>query len=336
MEKELQSKKADQKSKAKNSKAIKLKTVFMGTSHLAKNILEALAENKYNIVGCFTQTDKKSGRDKEIKTNPVKEFCLKNNIKVFQPDKFDSEAISSVKSLNPDLIIVAAYGRILPESVLNMPGFGAVNVHPSLLPRFRGSSPIQNALLLGEKETGVTIMLMDKGMDTGDILAQEKIAIDDADTSIVLTEKLTVLAKELLIKTLPLWIERKIDPVKQDNSKAISNQLIEREDGHIFWEDEAENIYNRWRAFQPWPGIFGFWESNGILQRIKFLKIKFQKTDPEAKHNIGEVFELGDQIGVQTIKGVIILEELQLEGKSPAPIKDFANGYKNFVSSILK
>ena len=147
---------------------------------------------------------------------------------------------------------------------------------------------------------------------------------------------MATLGKKLLLKTLPLWIEREIDPIKQDNMKATGSQLIEREDGHISWEEEAENIFNRYRAFQPWPGIFGFWENNGQLQRIKFLKIKLEKSDPETKHDVGEIFELGDQIGVQTLKGVIVLEEIQSEGKSPARAKDFTNGYKNFIGSILK
>lgn len=320
----------------KNNKALKLKIIFMGTSSFAKEILEALDENNYNIIGCFTQPDKKVGRSQEIQINPVKEFCIKNDLKVFQPFKINEDAIAQIADLSPDLIVVAAYGKIIPKKVLDIPGYGCINVHASLLPKFRGSSPIQNALLLGEKETGVTLMLMDEGIDTGDIITQEKVAIDENDTTVTLTEKLAAAGKELILKTLPQWAEKKIELVKQDNSKATSSQLIEREDGHIIWEDEAENIYNRYRAFQPWPGIFGFWENNVALQRIKFLKIKLQKTDPETKHNIGEVFEIGDQVGVQTLKGVIILEEVQLEGKEPAPIVNFKNGYPNFLGTILK
>ncbi|EKE16314.1 MAG: hypothetical protein ACD_11C00020G0019 [uncultured bacterium] len=319
----------------KETSHIKLKTVFMGTSHFAEGTLKALIENEYNIVAIFTKPDAKIGRKQEVAESPIKKLALEKNIPVFQPQKFDNEIINKLKSLKPDLIIVTAYGKILPKEVLDIPGFGCVNVHPSLLPKFRGPSPIQNTLLTGEKETGTTIMLMDEKMDTGDILAQEKILIEDSDNAQILSEKLLILSCDLLVKTLPLWIGRKIEPIKQDDSQATLCQLIEREDGRIIWEQDAQEIYNKFRALFPWPGIFTFWKNDAMLTRIKLLKIKLQKINPEIHHKVGEVFEIGDSIGIQALNGVIIIEELQMEGKNPASAKEFINGYRNFVGSIL-
>lgn len=317
-------------------KPIKLRIVFMGTPSFAKEILSSLLKEKYNVLAVFTQPDKKSGRKGEFTPSPVKILAEKNKIPVIQPEKFDEQAISSLKELKPDLIIVAAYGKILPEKALEIPGFGSINVHASLLPKFRGASPIQNAILSGESETGITIMLMDEGMDTGDILSQEKISIDPNDTTPILMEKLENKGAETLLKTIPLWIKKRISPVKQDSSNATLCQLIERSDGKIIWDNDAQDIYNRYRAFHPWPGIFSFWDENGLTKRIKLNKISLQKTNPQSQHRLGEIFQIGEEIGVQTGSGVIILNQIQLEGKDSISAKDFSNGHPDFIGSILK
>jgi len=319
----------------KNEKHIKLKTIFMGTSMFAQDIFNALLDEKYNIIAVFTKPDSKAGRKQELLESPIKKIATKNKIPVFQPQKFDEQTLSELKNLKPDLIIVAAYGKILPKQAVDLPGFGCINVHPSLLPKFRGPSPIQNTILLGEKETGSTIMLMDEGMDSGDILAQEKIEIENEDNTLTLSEKLSKLSTRLLLQTIPPWVERKITPKKQDASKSTLCQLIERNDGEIIWNQDALDIYNKYRALYPWPGIFTFWKNENSIQRIKLLKIQLQKINPEIHHEIGEVFEIGDSIGIQAIKGVIILEEVQLEGKKPVSAKEFSNGYSNFIGSIL-
>lgn len=315
---------------------IKLRTIFMGTSPLAETALKRLIEEQYNLVGVFTKADKKVGRKQELRPTPVKKLAEANNIPVFEPRRFSEEAVSGLRELKPDLIIVAAYGKILPKDVLDMPGFGCINIHASLLPKFRGPSPIQNALLAGKRETGITIMLMDEHVDTGDILIQEKMPIAPRDTFATLHDKLALLGADLLARTLPLWIGRKIEPVPQDHGKATLCQLIEREDGHIFWEEEAQAIYNRYRALHPWPGIFSFWRTEGSLLRLKLLEVSLHSTDPAVKHQTGEIFELGDKIGVQTLKGVIVIEKLQLEGKKPMSAGDFVNGYPAFIGSILQ
>lgn len=316
---------------------IKLRMVFMGTSEFSKKILQRLIESGYNIVSAYTQPDKKAGRNQEIKISPIKKLAEENDIRVFTPDKFDHAAVNELENQKPDIIIVAAYGKILPKEILEIPGFGCINIHPSLLPKYRGPSPIQNAILNGETETGTTIMLMNEKIDAGDILVQEKTTIGKDETAFDLSERLAEISSDLLLKTVPLWIERKLTPQKQDDSKATFCQLIERSDGKIIWTDEAESIYNRFRAFFPWPGLFTFWENTkGITRRLKLSKISFLRNNPEMKHHIGEVFCIGEEIGAQTTRGVIILEELQPEGKPNMPARDFINGYPDFIGSILK
>jgi methionyl-tRNA formyltransferase len=318
------------------SKQIKLPMVFMGTSELSAIVLEAMLEEGYNIVGVFTKPDMKTGRKQEITEPLVKKLAQEKKIPVFQPQKFNDSAVEQLRNLKPDIVVVAAYGKIIPQAALDIPGFGCINVHASLLPKYRGPSPIQNAILAGEKETGITIMLMDKGVDTGDILAQETTPISPDDTNATLLEKLSHVGANLLLKTIPLWIERKIQPQPQNNSLATLCQLIEREDGHIYWENEAEDIYNRYRALNPWPGIFSYWKDGSETIRLKLISVGLQKINPQQKHAAGEIFEIGDDIGIQTVDGVIILKEIQKEGKNSAGIKEFINGHPNFIGSILQ
>jgi len=317
-------------------KHIKLRTVFMGTSDFAAKILEGMLEQKYNVVAVYTKPDKPIGRKQEILEGPVKKLAQKNKIEVLQPTRFNEDAICELKKLKPDMIVVAAYGKILPKEILSIPGFGCINVHGSLLPKFRGPSPIQNVLFVGGKETGITIMLMDEGMDTGDIISQKSLQIEPDETADVLFKKLSILGKALLLETLPLWVERKIEAKPQNNSEATLCQLIEREDGRIFWNEEAQAIYDKYRALYPWPGIFTYWKNDDSQLRLKLLKISLQKMAPQTEHSIGEVFALGDKVGVKASDGVIILEQIQAEGKKPASIADFMNGYPTFLGSILQ
>lgn len=319
-------------------KQIKLPIVFMGTSELSEVILASLIENGYNIVGVFTKPDKKIGRKQEVTAPLVKKLAENHKIPVFQPAKFNFEATEELKKLKPDLVVVAAYGKIIPKAALEIPGFGFINVHVSLLPKYRGPSPIQNALLDGETKTGVTVMLMDEGIDTGDILGQETTEIAPDDNTEKLTEKLSKAGANFLLEIIPLWIERKIEPQKQDFAKATFCQLIEREDGHIYWNNSAEEIYNRYRALTPWPGIFSYWknESDSNIIRLKLISIGFQKMNPIGKHAEGEVFEIGDDVGVQTSKGVVILKEIQKEGKKTMTAKEFINGCPTLIGSILE
>jgi methionyl-tRNA formyltransferase len=317
-------------------KSIKLRVVFMGTSSFADTILNTLIAENYNIISVYTQADKKVGRDQKLQKTAVKITAEKNKIPVFSPLKFNEDEILKLKNQKPDLIIVAAYGKILPQAVLDLPGFGAINTHASLLPHYRGPSPIQNSILDGEKETGATIMLMDAGVDTGEILSQKRIAIDPNETSVELSQKLANLSSLLLLETIPLWIKRKIAPKPQENELASFCQLIERSDGKIIWLNEAKSIYDQYRAFFSWPGVFTYWQRGDLNLRIKINKLSLGKTSAPNKYSVGEVFNLEEKIAVQTGMGIIFLEEVQMEGKNSLKIKDFINGNPSFIGSILK
>ncbi len=317
-------------------KTIKLRTVFMGTSDFADTILKALIAEKYNIIGVYTQADKKVGRDQKLQKTAVKITAENNAISVYSPARFGEEEIAELKNKKPDLLIVAAYGKILPQAILDLPGFGAINVHASLLPYYRGPAPIQNAILNGETETGVTIMLMNSGIDTGDILSQEKTSIEPDETSDKLSQKLANLSIPLLIKTIYLWVERNISSQPQDNSSASLCQLIERSDGKVNWLNDAQSIYNQYRAFYAWPGIFTYWQQGSTNVRIKINKLSFGKKISPSDHHLGEVFRSDEKVAVQSGMGTVFLEEVQMEGKNNLSIEDFLNGNPSFIGSVLK
>lgn len=314
----------------------KIRVVFMGTSPFAEQILASLISAEYNVIATYTQPDKKVGRSQELQKSAVKIMAEKNNIPVFEPNKLDEAIVAQLRELDPDITIVAAYGKILPENILNIPKYKSLNVHASLLPKYRGASPIQNAILNGDNKAGITIMLMDSGMDTGDILSQSEINVNQNDTTEILSNKLADIGSELLLKTLPNYIAGKIEPEKQDESRATFCQLIKRDNGLINWNDTAENIYNKFRAFQPWPGVYTFWENNNSLKRLKLTAIELQTENSDKKYAIGEVFKFNDGVAVQAGAGIIILKEVQLEGKNNTSIKNFLNGYSTFIGSILK
>ncbi len=316
--------------------APQIRLVFMGTPALSQTILQALIADEYNIVGVVTRPDRPVGRDQTLQASPVKETALQHHLPLLQPEKFDEETLKAIKVWKPDVIVVAAYGRILPKSLLDLPGFGCINVHLSLLPRWRGASPIQNALIAGDTETGATIMLLDQGMDTGDIIASQSCPIEPQERADALMEKLTLLGTNLLRETLPLWVKRQITANPQPSEGVTLCQLIEREDGHIFWDMPAQEIYNRFRGLYPWPGVFTFWKrGEDDVIRLKLLEISFQKLTPSNDSPVGTVFEIGDQVGVKTGEGVIFLETVQPEGKTPMPIQSFLQGNPQFLGATL-
>ncbi|MDZ4385119.1 MAG: methionyl-tRNA formyltransferase, partial [Candidatus Moranbacteria bacterium] len=240
-----------------------------------------------------------------------------------------------LRKLQPDLIILVAYGKILPQAVLDLPRLGAINIHPSLLPKFRGPSPIQNALLNGETTTGTTIMLMDAGIDTGDILRQRKTGVLPNETYLELADRLAGFSAELLLETLDGFLAGKITPQKQNGVSASYCHLIKKTDGQIDWNDSAKNIHNRYRAFAAWPGIFTSWSTDGQSKRIQLKKINLIGDNPMDRRQPGEIFQHTNSIRVQTADGTIELEEIQLEGKPAVRTVDFINGYKNFIGSKL-
>jgi methionyl-tRNA formyltransferase len=309
----------------------KIKIVFMGTPQFAADILDELLKKNYNIVAVFTQPDKKVGRKQEISFLPVKALALENKIRIFQPDSLrKKENIERIREINPGLIIVAAYGKILPREILEIPKFNCLNVHASLLPKFRGASPIQNAILAGEKETGVTLMLMNERMDAGDILAQNRVKIRATDTTENLAKKLSSLGAKNIIENLPGWLSGKIKPKRQDADQATFCRAIRREDGIVNWRETAQSIYDQWRAFQPWPGIYTLAKLRNGNRRIKLVEIA---VDPTAENGEkpGKVIEYNHKYAVQTGKGIVFLEKVQLEGKKTISISDFRRGYPEFI-----
>lgn len=323
-----------------------VKTILIGTSEFAERIFRKIypaMRDKFEIIAVVTAEDKPIGRKQILTPPPIKKWAAENNLPVLQPEKISApEWIKKIKELNPDLIILVAYGQIIPKEILDIPEYKALNIHPSLLPKYRGASPIQAAILNGDRETGVTIMLMDEKMDHGPILASAKLQIPaspagrpNSQTYQELSEKLANLGAELLIKILPDWIKGKIKSQEQDHSKATFCKIIKKEDGKIDWNKSAEEIERQIRAFQEWPGSYT--DFNGKILKITEADYENLSTMLGASTKIGEVF-IADkkELGVQTRNGILILKRIQLEGKKPMPVKDFLNGHPEIVGAILR
>jgi len=307
-----------------------VRLVFMGTPRFGQMILEALIGH-YEIAAVVTQPDRKAGRGRKMMISAVKALALEHNLPVLQPRSLrQEEIVQQLRNLAPTVIVVAAFGQILPTSILSLPQHGSINVHASLLPRHRGAAPIPAAILAGDEQTGVTIMLMDEGLDTGPILSQATIDITPEDTTASLTEKLGQLGGQLLLDTLPCWLAGRVTPRKQDESQATSTRLLRREDGHIDWTEPAEQIARRCRAFHPWPGAFTFWRG----KRLKVLSARPLSVDVPGE-TPGKVVQFNSNIAVVTGEGLLLLDKLQLAGKRPLSAEAFAHGQRDLVESLL-
>ena len=297
--------------------------VFMGSPDFALPTLKALAEN-YEILGVVTQPDRASGRGREIKPPPVKLLAQELKLPIIQPDKLrQPEAMEQLRLWNPELIVVAAFGQILRKDVLELPAYGCINVHASLLPRWRGAAPINAAILHGDEVTGVTIMNMDAGLDTGPMLAQRSIRIAPDDTAGSLFEKLSHLGADLLIETLPGYLAGKIQPVPQPEEGMTYAPMLKKEAGQLDFTQPAGELERRVRAFNPWPGAF--MDFDGAL-----LKIHRAHGEPgEAK--AGERLVYQDQPAVGARDGLLILDEVQLAGKKPMSGKSFLAGARHWA-----
>jgi methionyl-tRNA formyltransferase len=301
--------------------------VFMGTPEFAIPTLSVLIE-QHVVVGVVTQPDRPAGRKNELKAPPVKELALAYGIPVIQPEKLrEPQAKEQLKAWGADLFVVAAFGQLLPQSVLDMPKVACINVHGSLLPRWRGAAPIQASIRAGDAETGVTIMLMDAGLDTGDMLTKRAFPILPTDTAQTIHDTMSKVGAELLLETLPPFLRGEIMPQKQDESLVTIAPQIEKEEGRIQWANSAIQIERTMRAFTPWPGTFTMWDG-------KLLKV-LSGTVLEGKANIGEVFKFAGKICVGTGDGLLVLGDIQLEGKKRTPIEDFVNGYPEFLEAML-
>lgn len=306
--------------------------IFMGTPQFALPTLKSLLDSSYEVVAVYTQPDKPSGRKRQLIPSPVKALALNHQIPVMQPKTFKSpEAVAELADFHPDLIVLAAFGLILPLTVLSLPKFGCLNVHPSLLPQHRGPSPIASALLCGDEVTGVSIMLMDAGVDTGPILAQRETPILPEDNTATLTAKLARLGADLLVDTLPSWLEGKIEPQPQNESKISYSKLITSEDGRINWHLPAMEIWRKVRAYNPWPSCYTYWQGR------RFKIYEAMPLGDVKRGKVGEVvlLEPSATIGVVTGDGVLGLRQVQLEGKREMSIAEFIRGQRSFVGSVL-
>ena len=315
-----------------------IKILFFGTPEISETALSALLRNGYPVRAVVTNPDKQVGREQKITFSAVKETALKNQIETLQPEKLkDPETIKQIKNLKADLIVVSAYGKMIPKEILDSAPLGALNIHPSLLPKYRGPSPIQYPILGGDQETGVTIILIDEQMDHGPILAQKTFKIASGETGETLLAKLAEEGANLLIETIPLWLDKKISPRPQDESEATYTDLLTKEYGKINWDDDAVKIERKIRAFHPWPGTYTHYKIKDGVKSLKIIKATAASSGeiPDARP-CGSVFLTADRrMTVKTSKGYLILEELQLEGKKPMRAAEFLRGRPEIVGKIL-
>jgi len=309
-----------------------MRLVFMGTPDYAVPCLAALLEAGHQVLAVYTSPDRPRGRGRRLEPPPVKAFAQERGLPVHQPPSLRlPQAQEGLASLGPQAIVVAAYGKILPPQVLRIPPLGCLNVHPSLLPRHRGPSPVVTALLEGDAVTGVTVMLLDEGMDTGPILAQREEPILPEDTTPTLTERLFRLGAVLLVETLPRWAAGELTPRPQDPARATVTRLVRKEDGLIPWGASAERIARMVRAYQPWPGAYTRW-------RGQLLKVhQAEPLSPgHPRGRPGEVLFLeGRGAVVVTGEGLLRLQRVQLEGKRPMAVEEFLRGHPAFIGSRL-
>jgi methionyl-tRNA formyltransferase len=307
--------------------------VFMGTPGFAVPILEALAaQQDYELVCVVTQPDRPAGRGRRLAVSAVKEAALAWGLPVWQPPTLrNPEAVERLRALSPTVIVIAAFGQILRPNVLAIPPWRCINVHASLLPRWRGAAPIPAAILAGDDETGVTIMLLDEGMDTGPVLAQASLPIRPDDTTGSLSERLAALGAELLIATLSRWLAGEIQPVPQDNGLATACKPLRKEEGRLDWSLPAIELERRVRAYNPWPGAYTMW----LDQRLKVLRAK-SLLDWHGPQSPGQVLDLPEGTAVATGAGALLLLEVQLAGRRVMNITDFVRGQRGFVDSRLE
>lgn len=324
-----------------------LRLIYMGTPQFAVPALEALVAHGapgallpegYEIVTVITRPDKPVGRGKEIVYSPVKQAAMAQGIPVWQPGSLKrAENIEGLAAYRADLYIVAAFGQILPQAVLDLPRYGTLNIHASLLPKYRGVSPISEAILQGESEAGVTIMLLDAGIDTGPMLLKRRLPVAEDETTGSLTRKLAELGAGALLEALPLWIAGKITPEVQDNEQASYTHMLRKEDGEIDWSRPAVVLERAVRGYTPWPGAYTAW-------RGKSLKIIAARANSEAVGDVrpgsvslrkGGERHAAQALAIATGEGWLLVERLQLEGKKALSVEEFVRGYPQIIGDVL-
>ena len=316
-----------------------LNLVFMGTPAFAAPALGALLDAGHNVAGVFTQPDRRAGRGRRLTPPPVKTFAEERGIPVFQPASLRDNATAAalLARLAPDAIIVAAYGLFLPTVILELPRLGCLNIHPSLLPKYRGPSPVVSAMLEGETRTGVTVMLLDEGMDSGPILAQVERPIGGAETADALTDHLFEIGAALLTQTLDEWAAGELSPTPQNDADATFTRRLTREDGRLDWSEPADALDRRVRAMTPWPGAFTTWRGRTVkILSARVADRRDELPEDAASAPPGTVIRWGENsIGVVAGNGALKLFDLQMEGRRRARVWDFIAGYQDFVGATL-
>ena len=306
------------------------RVIFMGTPQFAVPALRALDEH-HQVVGVVTQPDRRAGRGRKVVVSPVKQVALDRELPLFQPKTLGGpEVLARLAGWHPELIVVAAFGQLLPGPVLDLPSYGSINVHASLLPRYRGAAPISAAILDGEPVTGITIMRMDEGLDTGPILDQVECPIAPDDTTASLTAKLAELGAQLLVETLDGWLEGAIEARPQDDDAATYCDQLEKKDGLLDWSQPAAYLDRQVRACDPWPGAYTTWQG----RRLKVLRAR-PHPGWKGEGRPGQVLVMGEDVGVGTGQGALELVEVQLAGKNPMPAGLFARGQRDLVGGFL-
>lgn len=307
-----------------------IRTVFMGTPEFALPTLQGLLAAGVNLVGVYTQPDRPKGRGKKLAASPVKEFALAHQLPVFQPERLRRpEAVEELRRLNPDLVVVVAYGQILPRSVLEIPRFSCINVHASLLPKYRGAAPINKAIVDGEKETGVTTMLMDVGLDTGAMLVKRRTPIGPDETAGEVHDRLAQLGREAMTETLQRLCAGELTPQSQDDAASTYAPMMSKEDGLIDWRRSARQIHNQVRGLDPWPGAYSYLDG-------QVLKIARTGVVEQAGGTPGEILS-ADAGGIRVACGqdTLLIGALQLPGKKRLTAREFLSGHPLFAGTLL-
>ncbi|KPJ55263.1 hypothetical protein AMJ47_00045 [Parcubacteria bacterium DG_72] len=314
---------------------MKAKIIFVGTPDFAVTILQELFKKGYEPALVITAPDKPVGRKNILTAPPIKNLAKRHGIPVEQPFRI-IEIKDKIKALAPDLMIVVAYGYIIPKEVFEIPKHGTINIHPSLLPKFRGPSPIQTAIMEGELNCGITIIKIDEEIDHGPIIAKKAIEMPHGIYYKDLEMKLAELGADLLIKTIPKWINKKIEASPQDDLVASFTKIIKKEDGKINWARlKAWEVEKRIRALQPWPSSFTYWEKE--KERILVKILQGEPTELEETNTPGKVYSSKkDKIVIRCQSGSLIVRKLQLEGKNSMTEKEFVLGHEGFIGTVLK
>ena len=310
-----------------------MRVIFMGTPDFAVTPLELLVLNQYQVVAVYTQPDRMAGRGRPLVAPLSKTAALSLDLPVIQPTGLKSkEVVKQLAGFHPDVIVVAAYGQILPQSILDIPAHGCINIHPSLLPRHRGVSPVSATILADDAFTGVTIMLLDKGLDTGPVFTRAQVPVSARDTTGSLMAKLSLIGAQLLLEVIPRWARGELVPQPQNETEVTYSEKIPKEAGEIDWFLSAVDIWRRVRAYHPWPACYTTWQGKQlkIIQSIPLAG--------EGTVKAGQVVALdreGAAFGVGTGDGILGVVSVQMEGKRAMPAAEFLRGQRQFIGAIL-